>query len=169
MTTFSYRIATDNDLPLLTDVYNASVMQGGASADTEAVSLEARRAWLHGHVDPYAVFIIEADVDGVSQDIGFAALSRFHARPGYNGICTVAYYLTPQWQGKGAGKAIMQFLLDECAARGMRKAIGMIFADNVRSIALVNRFNFTQFGLLPQAALDARGIMHDMSYWYLDI
>jgi phosphinothricin acetyltransferase len=51
----------------------------------------------------------------------------------------------------------------------MRKACGIIFADNAGSIALMHRFGFTQFGLMPAAATDSTGTMRDMSYWYLDL
>ena len=69
----------------------------------------------------------------------------------------------------GVGTFLLSHLLDEAKGRGMRKAIGVIFADNAGSIALMRRFGFTRFGELPTAATDARGVMHDMSYWYLDL
>ena len=51
----------------------------------------------------------------------------------------------------------------------MRKACGIIFADNAGAIALMHHFGFTQFGLMPAAATDSTGTMRDMSYWYLDL
>ena len=60
-------------------------------------------------------------------------------------------------------------LLREARACHMRKACGIIFADNAGSIALMRRFGFTQFGLMPAAATDSTGTMRDMSYWYLDL
>ena len=44
-----------------------------------------------------------------------------------------------------------------------------VFYDNAGSIALMRRFGFTQFGLMPAAATDSTGTMRDMSYWYLDL
>ncbi len=58
-------------------------------------------------------------------------------------------------------------LLDEALASHMRKACGIIFADNAGSIALMHHFGFTQFGLMPAAATDSTGTMRDMTYWYL--
>ena len=65
--------------------------------------------------------------------------------------------------------SVLDRLLTEARARHMRKACGIIFADNVGSIALMRRFGFTQFGLMPAAATDSTGTMRDMSYWYLDL
>ena len=70
---------------------------------------------------------------------------------------------------QGVGTFMLDRLLTEALARHMRKACGIIFADNAGSIALMHRFGFTQFGLMPAAATDSTGTMRDMSYWYLDL
>lgn len=63
-------------------------------------------------------------------DIGFSALSVFYDRAGYDGVTDLAYYIAPEWQGRGAGTFTLAKLLDECRNRHMRKACGIIFADN---------------------------------------
>ena len=104
MIEYSYRIATQNDIQAITDIYNAAAIRGGSSADITPRTYEQRKAWV-----------------------------------------------------------------EECRKRNMRKACGIIFADNAGSIALMKRFGFTQFGLMPTAATDSTGTMRDMSYWYLDL
>ena len=98
-----------------------------------------------------------------------SALSVFYDRAGYDGVTDLAYYIDPQWQGRGVGTYTLTKLVEECRKRNMRKACGIIFADNAGSIALMKRFGFTQFGLMPTAATDSTGTMRDMSYWYLDL
>ena len=152
MSEYSYRIATQNDIQAIAYIYNAAVIRGGSSADITPRTYEQRKAWVESHHDPYAVFVTEtADDDGERQIIGFSALSD------------------PQWQGRGVGTYTLTKLLEECRKRNMRKACGIIFADNAGSIALMKRFGFTQFGLMPTAATDSTGTMRDMSYWYLDL
>lgn len=165
-----YHVASLADVPAITRIYNAAVVAGGSSADMFEQTLEQRTQWLQSHQDPYAVFVIEARVpDGTWASIGFAAISVFYSRPGYDGVCDLAYYIDPQWQGHGIGTYTLEVLLDECSQRNMRKACGIIFADNKRSIALMEKFGFTQFGLMPCAAYDSKKVMHDMSYWYRDL
>ena len=116
------------------------------------------------------MFVVEAaDDDGNPQTVGFGALSVFYDRASYDGVTDLAYYVDPAWQGKGVGTYTLTKLLEECRKRNMRKACGIIFADNAGSIALMRRFGFTQFGLMPAAATDSTGTMRDMSYWYLDL
>ena len=170
MTEYTYRIAGEHDLRAITDIYNAAVIAGGSSADLSPRTLEQRKVWVESHQDPYAVFVVEAaDDDGNPQTVGFGALSVFYDRAGYDGVTDLAYYVDPAWQGKGVGTYTLTKLLEECRKRNMRKACAIIFADNAGSIALMRRFGFTQFGLMPAAATDSTGTMRDMSYWYLDL
>ncbi|PLS29485.1 GNAT family N-acetyltransferase [Bifidobacterium parmae] len=193
---YLFRAATASDIQAITDIYNASVIEGGATADLEPRTLAQRRAWVESHKPPYGVFVVEATNDGddgvscggreITNDgmttvqcdsdgararevVAFGALSVFYDRAGYDGVTDLAYYIAPQWRHRGVGTFLLDRLLDEARDRRMCKAIGIIFADNAGSTALMRRFGFTRFGLLPAAATDATGIMHDMSYWYLDL
>lgn len=169
MSEYSYRPATEVDIQAITDIYNAAVIAGGSSADTTPRTYDQRKRWVDSHHDPYAVFVITAKDDGDERIVGFSALSVFYDRAGYDGVTDLAYYIDPAWQGRGVGTYTLTTLLDECAKRNMRKACAIIFADNARSIALMKRFGFTRFGLMPDAATDSTGTMRDMSYWYLDL
>lgn len=134
------------------------------------VTYEARRRWIESHVDPYAVFVFETIAgDGEAEEVGFGAISVFYDRPGYDGVCDLAYYVTARWQRRGVGRFALRTLLNECRARAMRKACAIIFSDNTASNALVESFGFEPFGEMPEAAYDSRGELHDMSYWCLDL
>lgn len=173
---YTFRPAEPRDLQPITDIYNASVTAGGSTADLTPRTLDQRREWVESHKPPYGVFVVESDGETVGetdnttpQVVGFGALSVFYDRAGYDGVTDLAYYIAPVWQGRGVGTFLLSKLLDEARARHMRKACGIIFADNAGSIALMRRFGFTRFGLMPAAATDSTGTMRDMSYWYLDL
>ena len=101
MIEYSYRIATQDDIQAITDIYNAAVIRGGSSADITPRTYEQRKAWVESHHDPYAVFVTETvDDDGERRIIGFSALSVFYDRAGYDGVTDLAYYIDPQWQGR---------------------------------------------------------------------
>ena len=159
--------ADERAVRAIAGIYNAAVRAGGSTADIEEQTLEQRRAWVASHRAPYVVAVIEDA--GSDHIVGFGALSVYYDRPGYDGVTDLAYYIAPDAQGRGVGTAMLDWLLVEARRRGMRKAIGVIFADNAGSVALMHRFGFARFGLLPAAATDATGVMHDMSYWWLDL
>lgn len=73
MIEYSYRVATQDDIQAITDIYNAAVIRGGSSADITPRTYEQRKAWVESHHDPYAVFVTEtADDDGKKQIIDSA-------------------------------------------------------------------------------------------------
>lgn len=168
---YAMRPAETHDAEAITGIYNAAIEAGGSSADTTPRTVAQRLAWIEGHEDPYQVFVIEArGADGEALGtVGFCALEEFYGRAGYNGVADVAYYVDPAWRRRGVGSFALAGLIDEARLRGMRKLVGIIFATNQGSIALMERFGFRRFGLLPDAATDSTGMMRDMSYWYRDI
>lgn len=143
---YTFRPAVESDVQAIADIYNASVMAGGATADLTPRTFDQRRAWVESHTPPYGVFVVESEDGSI---IGFGALSVFYDRAGYDGVTDLAYYIDPAWQGRGVGTFMLDRLLTEALARHMRKACGIIFADNAGSIALMHRFGFTQFGSCP--------------------
>ena len=86
MADYSFRIATQDDIQAITDIYNAAVIRGGSSADTTPRTYAQRKAWVESHHDPYAVFVTtvpatDAATEGGERIIGFSALSVFGLLP----------------------------------------------------------------------------------------
>lgn len=80
---YTFRPAVESDIQAITDIYNASVMAGGATADLTPRTLDQRRAWVESHTPPYGVFVVESEDGSI---IGFGALSVFYDRAGYDGV-----------------------------------------------------------------------------------
>ncbi|WEV42497.1 GNAT family N-acetyltransferase [Bifidobacterium sp. ESL0682] len=161
------RAAVDNDLQAITDIYNEAVVAGGSTADLTPRTLEQRREWVSEH-EPRHDFPVVVLENESGEVVGFGSLSRFHPRAGYDGIVELSYYIATAAQHQGYGTQMVSWLLDKAKELGNRKAIGLIFASNTGSIALMNHFGFTRYGFLPQACWDGHGYL-DMSYWYLDL
>lgn len=160
----------ESDLQAVRDIYNEAVIRGGASADLVPVSLDARRAWVDSHQprDKYPVVVIDVTdpLTGTSTVAGFGSLSKFHQRAGYDGITELSYYIASAYHGQRLGTALVQWLLDAATARNFTHATAIIYADNAGSIALMHKFEFTRFGLLPAAVTTAGDpTPKDMSYW----
>lgn len=111
---YTFRPAVESDIQAITDIYNASVMAGGATADLTPRTLDQRRAWVESHTPPYGVFVVESEDCSI---IGFGALSVFYDRAGYDGVTDLAYYIDPAWQGRGVGTFMLDRLLTEARAR----------------------------------------------------
>ena len=170
----------DSDLPAITRIYNEAIIEGGSTADLVPRTLEQRREWvdLHRPRDQYPVVVARSAAGGHHGDVhghqaenevvGFGSLSRFHPRAGYDGVVELSYYVAASARHQGVGTALVEWLLTAARQRHHRMATALIFASNRGSIALMEHFGFTRFGLLPGACTDGTQLL-DMSYWYLNL
>ena len=53
---YTFRPAVESDVQAIADIYNASVMAGGATADLTPRTFDQRRAWVESHTPPYGGF-----------------------------------------------------------------------------------------------------------------
>lgn len=162
------RSATDADLDAITAIYNEAILERMSSADIEPRTREQRREWVNAHQprDLYPVVVVE-NTDG--NIAAFGSLSRFHERAGFDGVVELSYYVGSAWRGQGIGSSLVSWLLDAARQRNHRIATALIFADNKGSTALMQRFGFTTFGILPDAVHLPGNIHHDLAYWYLPL
>lgn len=159
----------DSDVQAITRIYNEAIGEGNSTADIDKCTAHQRLEWIKSHTprDEYPVVVAET-VNG--QIAGFASLSRFHTRPGYDGVAEVSYYVASEHRGCGLGNQLLTWLENAAQRQGLRKLTAIIFTDNAASIALMNKHDFTQYGLLEDAARnDKLSRKHDVSYWYKNI
>jgi len=151
------RLAIEADLPVIIEIYNASIPSRLATADLEPITVESRRTWFRSHGDRYPVWVatigdrhIQSDQN--EQVIGWLSLQMFYGRPAYHKTAEVSIYIDPNYQGQGIGKQLLDFAIAQCPKLGISKLVGFIFAHNAPSCHLFQKFGFQQWGLLPQVA-----------------
>ncbi len=117
---YTFRPAVESDVQAIADIYNASVMAGGATADLTPRTFDQRRAWVeYADSRPTAFLLwnrktvqslasVRSPCFMTAQDVTVSPIS--------------AYYIDPAWQGRGVGTFILDRLLTEALARHMRKA-----------------------------------------------
>ena len=147
MSALTLRPATPADIPAITAIYGPNVADGIASFEYEVpdeVEMAKRQAAILSGGYPYLVATIGGGV------VGYAYASAYRTRPGYRFAVENSVYVSPAAQGKGVGKALLDRLIDECAARGYRQMIAVIGnLGNHGSIALHRAAGFTVVGVLP--------------------
>ena len=155
------RPATDTDLPMLVDIYNASVPGRMATADTEPVSVNSRRAWFdeHTHNLRRPLLVMCAD-DG--QIAGWLSFSDYpNARPGYAATAEMSCYVSPAFQGQGVGKTLMADATRRAPSLGLTTLVSFVFAHNVPSLRMCERLGYERWGLLPGIA-EMDGVRRDV-------
>ena len=146
-----FRDARVEDLKKIVDIYNSTVPSRMVTADTEPVSVESRQKWFDEH-DPAKrpLWVIE---DNANRIIGWVSFQSFYGRPAYDATAEISIYLDETQRGKGLGKQILQYCLNEAPRFGIKTLLGFIFTHNEPSLRLFRHFGFEDWATLPGIAL----------------
>jgi len=144
------RIATDADLPAITDIYAHYVLHSTASFETEApdlATMTARYAEVLSRGMPYLVL-----EDGKGGVAGYAYCNWFKPRPAYRFSAENSIYLAPDAVGGGRGRALLDALCEAATQAGVRQLIAVIGgADNQASIRLHRGAGFADAGIFKSS------------------
>ena len=144
MTKVRIRKATARDLPAINRVYNHYVLHSTCTyQETPRIAPEARE-WFSDHDRFHPITV--ATLDGVV--VGWASLSRFHARSAYRFTVENSVYIDKDHHRQGIGSLLLADLLNRARALGHRAVIAGISADQRASIAIHARFGFKKVGHL---------------------
>lgn len=136
------RDATIHDLPAMLTIYNEAIRNLTATFDLEEQTLEERKLWFdkYGGSRP----LIVAEVDG--QVAGYSSLSMFREKKAYEKTTELSLYISPDFRGRGIGKALMEAILELAREHGYHSVIGGITGGNEVSIKLHKQFGFEFVG-----------------------
>lgn len=151
MEEIKFRNAGIADLNKIVEIYNSTVASRMVTADVEEVSVESKQKWFDEHnPDTRPLWVVE---DLKHQTIGWVSFTSFHERAAYSGTVEVSIYLDESCRGKGYGKKILQYCLDNAAKFGVNNLVALIFLHNEPSLKLFRYFGFEDWGTLPDVAV----------------
>ena len=145
------RSSIDADIEAMLAIYRRHIRQGieegvEDSGVPEPNDLRDRRKNLQDRRYPHLVAVEHGEV------LGYAYVVPFRKRPAYRFSVKHSIYIRHDQRRLGVGAALLQALIDACAASGFRRMIGYIDADNTASLALHEKLGFTRAGSLTGAA-----------------
>jgi phosphinothricin acetyltransferase len=140
------RSATLEDLSAIVDIYNHAVATSTATFDLEPTTIGARREWFAQFGEEHPLLVAEVD-GGVA---GFAYTLPYRTRPGYRTTKECTIYIAPERQGRGIGSALYAEVIARAKSRGVHALIGVLGGDNPASVALHQKFGFTEVGRLRE-------------------
>ncbi len=151
------RDATEHDLPAVAAIYDAEVVGGYATFDTEPPPLHYWAAKLDGP-------LLVAERDGAV--VGFAYATPYRPRAAYDRTREVSVYLAPAGRGRGLGRALYTELLARLRHAGVHTVLAVVATPNPASEALHRSFGFTRAGLLPDVGWKFDRWI-DVAFWAL--
>jgi len=146
------RIATADDLTQIIAIYNQAVLRGNCTADTESLEVSERCNWFNEHTpEKYPLFVICEEDNG--NILGWCSLSTHRkGRKALANVAEISYYVETGQQGKGIGNKLMVHALNMAPECGLHNLFAILLDTNKVSIALLEKYGFTQWGHLPDIA-----------------
>jgi L-amino acid N-acyltransferase YncA len=141
------RLATEADLPAIDAIYNQAIAERFCTADLKPIGEQRRREWFDAHnVEWYPAFVYEED-----RVLGWLSLSAYRpGREALQDVAEISYYVDEAHRGKGIGSRLMEHALAESVRIKKRVLFAVIIEGNDASAALLKKFGFEQWGILPQ-------------------
>ena len=143
------RHASDRDLPRIVDIYNAAIPSRRATADTEPVTIDARRAWFHQHQADRRPLWVWEEAGRVAAWISF---EDFYGRPAYRHTAELSIYVDPEYQRRRLGAKLLDEAVKQAPDLGLKSLVGYVFSHNEASIRLLKSAGFEEWGRLPEVA-----------------
>jgi phosphinothricin acetyltransferase len=139
------RAATLADLPAITAIYGHAVLNGTASYEYDAPSLDEMSRRYDAIIAGSFPYLVAYSADKI---LGYAYASHFRTRPAYRFMVEDSIYIAPDAQGLGIGTLLLAELLARCEAVGFRQMIAVIgdAATNLASARLHALMGFTECG-----------------------
>ena len=146
---FTISAAARAQLPEIRDIYNEVIRNSTAVFSDVEVTLENREAWFDAKRTAGFPVLAASDSSGV---VGFGTFGEFRSWPGYRHTVEHSVHVRADYRGRGAGRALVQALLQEAASMHKHVMIAGIDAKNVTSISLHETLGFQTVGELKEVA-----------------
>ena len=98
------RNATEEDLTTIVDIYNSTISDRLATADTEPVTVESRLSWLQNRDFRYRpIWVMEID----RVIVGWLSFNNFYGRPAYSHTAEISIYVAANYRHRGCSESII--------------------------------------------------------------
>lgn len=131
--------------PAVREIYREGIEAGNATFETEVPEWEK---WDASHRKDCRLVAVEHDSNTEKKQVlGWAALSSVSSRHVYRGVAEVSVYVAAAARGRGAGKALLEVLVQESEVNGIWMLQAGVFPENAASIALHKSYGFREVGV----------------------
>lgn len=135
-----------SDAAAIAEIYNDSVLGGGATMDTTPKTELDMRGVIEGFGPRETILVYEWQ----DQVIGWGIIKKYSDRMGYRSACETSVYLGRDYLRRGLGTRMKLALIERCKAYGYHHLVAKIFASNKASIEYNRRLGYEVVGIQRQ-------------------
>ncbi len=137
-----------SDTSAILDIINYNILNATALYDYSIRSLEQQETILESKLKS-GFPVIVAENDGIV--VGFGMYSEFRFREAYKFTVEHSVYVNQNSQGLGIGKLLLTELIQLAKNQGLHTMIGVIDAENKKSIDFHHQFGFKTVGIIKES------------------
>lgn len=138
------RPAQLTDIAGITRIFNQAITHTTASFYSKPRTVAQRKEWLTDREARYTVLV----ADSQNTTLGWVALDPYSEKEGYRITSEISYYVAPEFQKQGVGKALLDHSLESAKKNGFRNLLAKICENNLASMKLAEQFGFQRVGSL---------------------
>ncbi|WP_180088707.1 MULTISPECIES: GNAT family N-acetyltransferase [unclassified Acinetobacter] len=146
---FLIRPATPQDLAAILAIYNHEVLNGFATWNDQAYTLDSFQQKLLDFQKQNFPFVVIEDQEQ-HQIAGYADYGSFRHFAGYRHTVEHSVYIDPNYARLGLGQQLLEHLIQHAKSQNMHVMIAGIDHGNSASIALHKKLGFKQTGYMPE-------------------
>lgn len=128
--------ASEEDYPQIRNILNYYIAYTNVNFETKVMSLEAINNMLSQITYPFIV------AKEGSKVLGYAYLSRYNSKRGYDITADLTIYLDHAFKGKGIGTLLFNELLNRAEKSEIENIVSLIEVKNEASILLHEKMGF---------------------------
>lgn len=136
------------DAEAIADILNHYITHTTATFMTDPVTVDDRRAWIKDRAPQHALWVAERH----GKAIGWAALSEFRARPGFDQTVENSIYLHPNHRRQGLGLRLLNHVIDDAYRHGFHTLVAGVCTEQEPSLKLHQRAGYTQVAHFREVA-----------------
>ncbi|CDS09993.1 hypothetical protein LRAMOSA02670 [Lichtheimia ramosa] len=164
---FTIREANDNDLQVITDLYNERILNSTSLFVFETLTLEDRKQWLDDCKSQGYPVIVAEDKE-TKETAAFANFSSFRSKPAYNLSAEISVYIHPNYHRRGLGRLLVKEMNRIGKQMQFRAIYAVITSENTPSIQLFKSLNYRHVGTFKDVGYKF-GKWLDVDFWELII
>ena len=141
-------LASPEHYKAIVQIYNQAVRTGVQTADQQEITVDDKLDWLQQHDGKHYCIYVAVEDGNV---VGYLALSPYRqGRTAFYHTAEISYYLDSSKQGGGIGTELIEHALSQCPVLKIENLVAILLSCNSRSIALLEKFGFKRWGVMPK-------------------
>ncbi len=143
------RTAVLSDLQSILEIYNSTIPGRIVTGDLIPVTVEERLHWLKAHTTDYRpLWVLEKD----KTILAWLGIQPFNEKPAFEKTTEVSIYVAKDFRRMGIGSIMLNYVIQNSSKINVKTLIGLVFAHNVASLKLFEKFGFNKWAYMPGVA-----------------